>query len=565
MQEAHEIVRYANFALFTVVALLALWHWRRHRERAGVWAALAFGALGGVVDLGELIPEERDEPWEEIAVRALIAVLVLFPYFLYRFAVAFRPPSRRLALLVGGLTVVLVIWTFALPDIPQENEEWPRGYGAYVAAFVVHWTLLTIVVTWRLWSAGRGEPSVPRRRMRLLAVAAATITLALLTSVATSNSGPGAALVAQLLASLSAILFAVGLVPPALLRMAWRRPEQDRLQNAIGELMSATTTDEVVERVLPHMAGIVGARAVSLRDAEGNVIGFTGEDIEGGRLARITTPDGGEVRVWTSPYAPFFGTDELALLRTLAALTTVALDRARLFTQERESRVALERADELKTNFVALAAHELRTPVATVHGLVETIYARRADLDDDQLHELESALSGQTRRLKALVEQLLDLSRLEADAVEIDPQRVQIRGRVEEIVAASAGAGPGGVEIDVDPGLEVDVDPHAFDRIVSNLVANALRYGGAPVKVTAQQTDRHFRLRVEDRGPGVAPDFVPDLFERFSRSADARRRAGGTGLGLAIARSYALAHKGDLIYAPAEPKGASFELVLPVR
>jgi signal transduction histidine kinase len=84
------------------------------------------------------------------------------------------------------------------------------------------------------------------------------------------------------------------------------------------------------------------------------------------------------------------------------------------------------------------------------------------------------------------------------------------------------------------------------------------------VIVSAEQNDRHFRLTVEDRGAGVAPEFVPDLFERFSRSRGARTRP-GTGLGLAIARSYALAHRGDLVYERARPGGARFQLVLPVR
>jgi signal transduction histidine kinase len=99
---------------------------------------------------------------------------------------------------------------------------------------------------------------------------------------------------------------------------------------------------------------------------------------------------------------------------------------------------------------------------------------------------------------------------------------------------------------------------------LSNLVVNALRYGETPVVVSAEQNDRHFRLTVEDSGEGVAPEFVPDLFERFSRSRGSETRT-GTGLGLAIARSYAQAHRGDLVYERATPSGARFQLVLPVR
>jgi two-component system sensor histidine kinase MtrB len=178
--------------------------------------------------------------------------------------------------------------------------------------------------------------------------------------------------------------------------------------------------------------------------------------------------------------------------------------------------------------------------------------------------ELQAALLQQSRRMRNLVEQLLDLSRLDAHAVEIRPERVGIRSRVEELVAAAAGDRAGEVRIAVEPELEATVDSSAFDRIVTNLVVNALRYGESPVVVGAEHRDRHFRVSVEDCGSGVPPEFVPQLFERFARSEASRSYPGGSGLGLAIASSYAKAHGGDLIYEPLSPRGARFELVLPV-
>ncbi|MGH2921512.1 MAG: sensor histidine kinase, partial [Gaiellaceae bacterium] len=89
------------------------------------------------------------------------------------------------------------------------------------------------------------------------------------------------------------------------------------------------------------------------------------------------------------------------------------------------------------------------------------------------------------------------------------------------------------------------------------------RHGAPPVRVTARRKDRHFRIAVEDSGDGVPPGFVQDLFERFSRSEQARARGLGSGLGLSIARSYARAHGGDLVYEEVRPHGARFELVVP--
>ena len=564
MADVVEVLRYVNLALYTVVAAAAVWVWRKHRERAGLWAALTFILLAAVVDAGPLLPEEPDETWERIAVRALIAALVLFPFLLYRFTLVFSPPSRRLSLLVGALTLLLVVWTFALPVVPSEGEDWPLSFLLYIAAFTLHWTLLAVVVTWRLWRAGSDEASVARKRMRLLALAAATITGALLVAVASPGEGSVGDLVGSLLATVSAVLFLVGLAPPALLRLWWRRPETARVQEAIASLMRATTEREVTERVLQPMAEIVGAKGIELHDDQGELVGAYGLREEAqGRVISIEL-DGGRLSVWTSAYAPFFGADELAALRTMASLTMLALDRARLFAHERDARAQLERADEVKTNFIALAAHELRTPVATVHGLVETIYGRRSMLEATQLDELETVLRGQTARMKSLVEQLLDLSRLEAEAVAIQPVPLAVRPRVEQIVAAAAGEQVDEIDIDVDPHLVAELDPEALDRILSNLVVNALRYGACPVTVSARQNDRHFRLIVEDSGEGVAPEFVPDLFERFTRSRESPGRT-GTGLGLAIARSYAQAHRGDLVYERGDPNGARFQLVLPVR
>jgi signal transduction histidine kinase len=562
-----EYLGYANLALLTAVALVALREWRAGRARAGLWAALAFVTLAVVVDVSEALPEDSSSDLVAVAERLLIAALVLFPYLLYRFTTAFNPPSRALEQRLGLMTVVLVVWTFALPSLPEEGEPQPAWFLAYVIAFVIHWTILTVVSAARLWRGARGEPTVARRRMQLLVVAMLAITAALVLGAFWPDEGPGLDLAVAILTTLSAVAFLLGLAPPGLLRMLWRRPEQERLQSAVSGLMGATSQEEVAAQVLPPMARIVGAHALVLRGAEGRVVGAHGNvsqaEEHGDSMFRFAIPDG-SLTVWTSPYAPFFGREERRLLETLGALTGLALDRTRLFAQEREARVALERADELKSHFVALAAHELRAPVATVHTTAETLNRRAADLPSATVTKLHEHLQAQTERLRVLVEQLLDLSRLEAEAVAIEPVPFVVRGRVEELVATFADDRARDVEVDIPADLAATADLAAFDRVVSNLLQNALRYGEPPIAVRAAQNDRHFRLTVEDQGPGVPADFVPELFERFTRSPHSRSRA-GTGLGLAIARSYAHAHRGDLLYEPGEPGGSRFQLVLPVK
>lgn len=247
---------------------------------------------------------------------------------------------------------------------------------------------------------------------------------------------------------------------------------------------------------------------------------------------------------------------------TCDLLTTIGAVAAVFLAQALEQK-ALRQIDELKTNFVALASHELRTPAAVVHGIAATLHQRGDELTDEQLRELRHALFEQTDRLRGLVEQLLDLSRLEANGISIAPAPVNVHRRVQELALVLAGERARDVAIDVPPDLEPLIDATAFERIVSNLITNAFKYGTPPVLVTARQSDNHFRLAVEDRGDGVAPDFVPHLFERFTRSAESAETTHGAGLGLSIARSYAEAHGGQILYTRADPKGARFEVVLP--
>jgi signal transduction histidine kinase len=243
-------------------------------------------------------------------------------------------------------------------------------------------------------------------------------------------------------------------------------------------------------------------------------------------------------------------------LRTIGVLVATLL-RGAMVDEDRL------RLDAAKSQFIALASHELRAPVAVMYGITATLVARGNELAQAQLMELREALHQQTTRLRFLVEHLLDLSRIDAQAMTLNPRRMRVRSRVEELVLLVAERRAPDVAIDVDPYLEAEVDANALDRVLSNLLVNAMKYGEPPVTISAEQRDRHFRLRVEDRGPGVAEDFVEQLFERFSRDHSVADDAGGSGLGLAIARAYAQAHGGDILYSPAEPRGSCFELVLP--
>jgi signal transduction histidine kinase len=219
-------------------------------------------------------------------------------------------------------------------------------------------------------------------------------------------------------------------------------------------------------------------------------------------------------------------------------------------------------AQRLTYEFVSIASHELRAPIAVVHGIAATLDARVDELPEEQVHALLGQLVVQTDRLRDLADQLLDLSRIESGGATGPPERFDPRKRLEELVPRIAGDHAADVRLLAEPGGTLVADPVAFERVAANLILNALRYGAPPVEVRVERDP--CRLIVEDRGPGVAPEFVPRLFERFSRSDESRRSGSpGAGLGLSIASAYANALDGELVYEPAQPRGARFTLSLP--
>jgi signal transduction histidine kinase len=242
---------------------------------------------------------------------------------------------------------------------------------------------------------------------------------------------------------------------------------------------------------------------------------------------------------------------EVDLLQLVAERVALAIERARLHEE-------LVQLDQLKLNFVAIASHELRTPATSVYGILKTLHDRDKELPDELREELLRVGVEQGERLRRLLEDLLDLSRLDARAINVKPRPLVLKAALADVVH---GALPidDAVELDIPSDLAAVVDPLVLDRVISNLVANAARYGAPPIRIAAKQRDRHLRVTVEDAGPGIPEELEGRVFERFARGEAGQT---GHGLGLAIARAYAQAHGGDLVYDPCG-EGARFELIVP--
>jgi signal transduction histidine kinase len=258
----------------------------------------------------------------------------------------------------------------------------------------------------------------------------------------------------------------------------------------------------------------------------------------------------GVIHVGTLAHRRFTG-DDVELLQLVANRVALAIERARLHEQAVQF-------DELKTNFVAIASHELRTPAASVYGVLKTLLERDGDLNDELRRELLRVGVEQGERLRRLLEELLDLSRLDARGISIEPRPLLLASALGAIASEALSTGTT-VEFDVPDDLVVVADRLVLDRVVFNLLINAVRYGAPPITLSVEVRDTQLRITVEDGGEGVSEDIRPHLFERFARTDSANA---GSGLGLAIARTYACAHGGDLVYDQGA-RGARFTLIIP--
>jgi signal transduction histidine kinase len=245
-----------------------------------------------------------------------------------------------------------------------------------------------------------------------------------------------------------------------------------------------------------------------------------------------------------------FTRDEVDLLQLVAERVAIAIERAQLHEE-------LIQLDQLKLNFVAIASHELRTPATSVYGVLKTLSDRGRELTEELREELLCVGVEQGERLRRLLEELLDLSRLDARAINVEPRPVVLKAALADVVHGALTASEA-VELDIPDDLAAIVDPLVLERVITNLVENAVRYGAPPIRIVAHQRDRHLRVAVEDAGAGVPHELEGKIFDRFARGG----RDSGHGLGLAIARAYAQAHGGDLVY-DSRPSGARFELLIP--
>lgn len=597
--------------LFVLLALLAARQWHRKPNATMGWITLTLGSLAAITLLPLLIgPEEGiivrpalDSFTNDVLVHIELALLTLFPWFMYRFTGAFAARRKRIGLALDLLTLAVLAAGLVIPFDTAERDPVPGWYMIYIFAIVAQWVLLLGATSLRLWRAGRGQPTIARRRMMLLASGAIGMAGAFVLIGASSGEGEQSAtisIITQLIAIGSAITFYTGFFTPKILRVLWRTPEQETMREGIAELLTITDAEQLKEQLLPQMAQLVSARGIAFVDKNGQIIALYGVSDEDAQEAaqRFATAesrenkrailaagraandnpilpmdfDFGTLLIWINPYMPFFGPEEFELMRSLGVIFSLALDRTQalasqtqIAVQESERAEAeseraqqLEQVSKLKDEFVAMASHELRTPLASILGFSQTLKDMPERFTPEQQATFLSIIHEQGIRLQRLIEDMLTLSRIESGGLKVELQPVNVRDAIHRAIMAISATQ---VEVLCDNELYVQADPHHLHQILVNYLTNAQRYGKAPFYMRGQAEQNTVRITVEDEGEGVPVEFVPRMFKRFSQASQSGKV--GTGLGLSIVKEMAQAQGGDAWYQPREGGGSSFGVTMP--
>jgi two-component system sensor histidine kinase KdpD len=323
---------------------------------------------------------------------------------------------------------------------------------------------------------------------------------------------------------------------------------------------SVLTGQDTAEAITDRLREVFGQRAVSLLSdtQRGWVVLASSGDTP------ACSPDEGDTRVTVDDRHvlvlcgdPLRASDQ-RVLEAFAVQTSLVLEYRRL--REREDRAAaLESADATRTAILRAVSHDLRTPLATLRTAVDGLVAER-DLDAEDRTALVDAIGSSTEQLEQLIDNLLDLSRLQTGLVH---PVFRERSLDEVLPIAVAGQPPGAVNLEVDESTPlVHTDAGLLERVVANLVSNAVRVSaGTPVRVLAHVLPETVDVMVVDRGPGVRPEQRERMFEPFQRLSD--QAPGGLGLGLAVARGLTEALGGTLSAEDTPGGGLTMVLSLP--
>jgi len=410
----------------------------------------------------------------------------------------------------------------------------------------------------------------------------------------------------------SALCFLLGFAPPPILRKAWQEPELRAFLGRAARLPRLPSTEAIVSELEHGAAAATGARAtiglwhpdsgrIRYRQTDGGLFEAPADAFIGGRAfstdrvlftsdaarddpanaaiyrargaravicAPIRTGDRrlGVLAVFASR-APVFAGDDIDLVGLLADQAAVILE-SRALIDEATSVRAREEATRLKDDFLSAAAHDLKTPLTTIVNQAQLL-ERRAIRDPQTPPDLVGLrrLVTESKRLSALVIELLDASRLEDGGLVSDGVPTDLVEMARAVIARRSDARHA-IGLSGDAEVIAEIDPARIAQLFENLLENAVKYSpaGGEIGVTIQRAGEAARVVVRDGGIGIPAADLPHVFERFHRATNVDdRRFAGMGLGLYICRGIAQQHGGSIDAESVVGRGSTFTVTLPLR
>ena len=278
-----------------------------------------------------------------------------------------------------------------------------------------------------------------------------------------------------------------------------------------------------------------------------------GADTVRGEEVLASTPDGRKVTMLINT-TPVRSVDRTVIERVIVTMQDLA---------------PIQELERLRSQFLGMVSHELRAPLTSIKGSAATLLETASDLDPAVIREFHRIIAAQADHMNGLINDLLDAGRIDAGTLSVSPEPSELEALVDRARNTFlSGGGLHTVLIDLPPDLPpVMADRRRIVQVVSNLFANAARHApeSSPIRVAAVRDGVHVAVSVSDQGKGIAPERLPQLFQKYTGAGDGGRELAGTGLGLAICKGLVEAHGGRIWAESGGPgQGARFTFTLPV-
>ena len=264
---------------------------------------------------------------------------------------------------------------------------------------------------------------------------------------------------------------------------------------------------------------------------------------------------------------PSFKPDQIRLSEFIAVHVAQLLGRK--YLAERVGILEAERRlDRLQEDFIATVSHELLTPLGFIKGYATTLMREDANWDDETRHEFLTIIDEESDRLKELIENFMDSSRLQAGTLRLSFQPVKLDTFLKDMQQrAAARADDFQIILDLNsPGLQLQADATRLAQVFDNLISNAMKYAsGSALEITQSADEDYAYISVKDHGVGIPPEYIDRVFERFYRVPSDNISVRGTGLGLFISRRIVEAHHGEITVQSVLGEGTTFNIKLPLK